>query len=135
MCLKYFHMPTHCVSKGQLSVPLSYPCQMGFVHVSWQLTQVISRKVRYCNACVKNCYRYERISVPCLVSKQHEHYILLGVFVDLSQPCLINTRKEETRRNVWYAYGRTPKKQTLSGTSQGQAQTLNLITKSDKNKG
>lgn len=46
-------MPTHCVSKGQLSVPLSYPCQMGFVHVSWQLTQVISRKVRYCNACVK----------------------------------------------------------------------------------
>lgn len=27
--------------------------------------------------------------MPCLVSKQHEHHVLLSILMDLSQPCLL----------------------------------------------
>ncbi len=35
--------------------------------------------------------------MPYLVSKQHEHHILLGVLMDLSEPCLITIWDKETR--------------------------------------
>lgn len=35
--------------------------------------------------------------MPCLVSKQHEHHILLGVLMDLSQPRLVTIQDKKTR--------------------------------------
>lgn len=86
--------------------------------------------------------------MPCLVSKQHEHHILLGVFMDLSQPCLVTTQDKGTKEREHVQRLEKQKdimehknlktcnkhkkglqeKKTLSGTWQGRARALNLTT-------